>query len=143
MSMSLASCAYVEFSRKYEVSSSADDIKPEKIEIVLERFFKEKGLKLIKKYKIMHPKIERHLVFEIPREKEEKRRDPYLRVTVLMNNSLIMEHREWFLSVNPIPSMEPHLPNDYIAPLQQEIEAEMKNNLGVEVKVSFISKSYY
>jgi hypothetical protein len=39
--------------------------------------------------------------------------------------------------------MEPHLPNDYIAPLQHKIEAELKNKLGVDIEVSFISKSYY
>ena len=137
--LTVTGCAYVEFSREYEIAGAFDNSEVNDIESFLERFFEEKGLIPIRKYTELYPSNIRYLIYEIPRALNSKRRRPTVIAIISSNKDIHLEHNEWFFS----PSSKDKHPRDYLASIKDDLEYQMKRSFGKTIKMSFTKKSYY
>ena len=141
--MVISSCAYFEFDRKYAVDGSYNALETKEVESFFEEYFLSQKLILKRAYKEIYPKTVRYLIFEIPRDPRQNRKDASLVVTLNADRSVILEQREWFRSSCFTPGNESIQPGDFILEQRADIESKLKDKFGPDLRIRFISNSHY
>jgi hypothetical protein len=138
----LSGCAYVEYRRVYDIEPRLSIEQRVAVSASIERYFVAVGYVLKQRFRDYHPADMYVSVLEIPREREQKVREPRLFILVKQDGSVQLMHSEWFLNDNPFGESK-YKPQDVVSLVREDLIAKVRREVGVSVDVQLSERGYY